>query len=333
MDQGNSAGTTPDLRAKHVSPEVSAAKSKAGSSVRNRKMTESDAKMASVQARKLILPVLVTGVKLADSITIIPYEKFALLNVDEKYQRVRIGTEVNQIVHAITSGGAIPDPIDIAERPDGSWWIVDGQQRYWAHEECKLPIRAMIHKVSDHDAEEKLFIALNSRRKVSPKTIIKGWPGISGKFMRRLNDDQSSPFFGMIDFSQNTALPLDASAVLKGVLVAVTGLERVGGDMATVILPRTDAALAVTGRAAWAEEFVRLMAAVFNIEKNAGRVRILPILALAQVAHEKYTLAGRPIFPRSCAALRRVNWDTIVPTHAWQYMPVLTNVIKERWKQ
>ncbi len=297
-----------------------------------RKMGESDAMMAAAAARRIVQSVLVTGVQMADKVTVIRYEEFGKLRVDEGYQRMRIGTEVNQIIHALKAGGAVPDPVDIAERPDGSWWIVDGQQRFWAHDECRLPLRAMVHKVESREAEERLFIVLNSRRKVGAKVILKGWPGPAGQFIRRVNEDDRSPFFGMVDFSTSSHLPLDAMALLRGVLVVMTGLENAGGDAATVLLPRTDAALRIPGRQHWAEEFVRLIAAVFNVEKGAGRIRVLPIIALARVAFKKYEEAGRPVFPRTCAGLRRVNWDTIVPTHSNQYLPVLVEVIERRWK-
>lgn len=297
-----------------------------------RTMKESDAILQAAAARRVHSPVILTGVKVATTITMIQPEQFPRLGVDERYQRVRIGGEVNELIHAIRNGGEIPDPVDIAQRPDGSLWLVDGQQRFWAHSECGVPLKAHIHQVEDLVAESRLFVALNSRRKVNTRTIIKGWPGLAGEFLRRMQTSDRSPIKGMIDFGQNSSLPLDAPSVVKGVLVVTTGLEYPSGDMATRMLPRIDAALKVPGMIAWAEAFVDLIAAVFSMQPNAGRVRVLPVIALAAVAHRKYVEAGRPAFPHSCARLRNTNWDTLVPSHAKQYLPVLEREIERRWK-
>lgn len=300
---------------------------------RPQKLSESKAVQESNLARRLHAPVIVTGVDMAKTITIIQPSQFGRLNVDESYQRVRIGNEVNDIIHVIRSGGAIPDPIDVAERPDGSWWILDGQQRYWAHDETKEPLRALIHKVYTHEAESKLFVVFNSRRKVRPIIIVKGWPGPTGDFLRKLNTSPTSPLVGMIDFGNNSKLPLAANNLVRGILTVTTGMSRNsrgGGDAATVLLPRTDAALKVTGRMAWAEAYVQLVAMVFG--KSDARVRAMPLQALAEVAHQRYKAAGRVTFPASTELLRRMNWDTCVPKHTDQYYPMMVEKIQRRWR-
>jgi len=303
----------------------------AASLLGKRKLADSDAIQATHLARRLVKPVLVTGVTDAVEVTIIQPSEFKTLNVDERYQRVRIGDEVNSLIHVLKSGGSIPDPIDIAERRDGSRWIVDGQQRFWAHDEVKVPLKALIHKVDSLDAEVNLFVALNSRRKLTPKAVLKGWPGLSGQFIRRIATSEKSPVRGMVDLLNNSKLPLDGPSLLRSVLVVTTGTKP-GGDMVTQTLPRTDAALAVPGMIAWAEAFVELVAAVFGMQAGAGRVRVLPLIALANVAHRKFKAAGRPTFPKSCARLRKLNWDTIAPTHAEQFLPLLEREVERRWK-
>lgn len=299
---------------------------------RRNRMSQSDAVYAATTARRLIKPVIVTGVHLAKAVTIIQPKDFARLNVDERYQRVRITTEVNSIVTAIKSGGQVAAPIDVAERPDGTWWIVDGQQRFWAHAETETPIRSHIHKVDNLEAETNLFLTLNARMKVQARVMIKGWPGVTGDLVRRLAVDDKSPVAGLIDLGQRSDLPLDAVTVVKSILTVTTGVIP-NGDMSTRILPRTDVALALPGAIVWAEDFMRLVAAVFDMNKGAGRARVLPVMALARVAHRKYLQAGRPIFPKTTSYLRRVNWDTIVPTHAGRYLPVLEQEIEKRWKE
>jgi hypothetical protein len=299
---------------------------------RRDKMSQSAAVMAAVQARSLVAPTMVRGVILAARVTVIDPKDFGRLGVDERYQRLRITNQINMLVKVLRGGGQVADPIDVAERPDGSWWIVDGQQRFWAHDECQAPLRANIHKVKDLASETALFLALNARRKVSARVTIKGWQGPTGDFVRWCNESDQSPIRGLVDFGNNSKLPIDATTLVKGALAVNTGLLA-NGDMGTRVLPRADVALAVTGARAWAEEYVRLLAAVFDTNTNAGKVRILPALALARVAHRKYSAAGRPVFPKTCSLLRRCNWDTIVPTHASRFLPMLEGEVEKRWKE
>lgn len=297
-----------------------------------RKMAESPALMAQAIRQRVVLPVLVQGVTLSPQVTIIPPSDFGLLNIDERYQRMRITNQVNTLITVIKSGGQIADPIHIAQRIDQTMWILDGQQRFWAHDETQTPLRAHIHQVNSLEAETKLFYALNARTKITARGIIKGWPGLSGELLRKMASDPRSPIFELVDFTNNSHLPLDATTVIKGMLSVTTGIVG-NGDMATRILPRLDAALKVPGNIAWAEEFVRLLAAVFDMNKHAGRVRVLPVIALGRVAYKKYKAAGRPIYPRTTGRLRATNWDTMVPSHAQKYLPILEDEMMKKWKE
>lgn len=183
-------------------------------------------------------------------------------------------------------------------------------------------------------SESEAVLAANAAKRLRAPVIVKGWPGATGDFLRRMNSHKDSPLRGLIDFGNNTQLPIEATAFVRSVLCVLTGLANTaGGDTATVLLPRTDAALKVTGRLAWAEAYAQLVAAVFGMEKNIGRVRAMAMRALAEVAHQKYTEAGRPIFPRTCALLRRINWDTCVPKHTLQYYPMMVEKIERRWRK
>lgn len=303
-----------------------------GSAAR-RKKAESEALFASSQARRINEPVIVSGVKFASTVTVIQPEDQCRLNLDERYQRGEQHKDVNTLITVIKSGGQIPQPIDVSERPDGSWYIVDGQQRYLAHLATKTPLKAHIHKVDNTEAEERLFIALNSRRNLNPRVVIRGWPGPFGIFIRRMNTDEKSIVRGLIDLSQggNSHLPLDPAVVLSGVIIVLTGTFP-SGDTITSRLPRADAALKLAGSVVWAENFIALLAAVFGARPGARRVRLLPVLALAKVAHRKYVEAGRPVFPRSAARLRAINWDNLVPSHARQYLPILEEKMEKLWR-
>lgn len=305
----------------------------AARSRQRRKLTESPAIFDGYMAARLRKQVLVTGVQIAATTTVIPPDEFGRLRIDESYQRAKITNKVNDLITVIRQGGQIPDPVDVSERPDGSWYIVDGQQRFWAHFECSVQLKAHIHRVADLAAEKRLFIALNSRQGLSPKNIIKSWTGPTGELLHRLNESDKSPLKGLIDFSGNAAKPIDASSLVKAFLILLTGVKH-GGDTATRLLPRTDTALQVAGATAWVEAFVQLVCAVFGPSTGSGgaKVRVLPMVALASVAHEKYCDAGRPIFPRSTSRLRQVNWNNAVPSHATKYQGMLEDRIKRLWR-
>jgi hypothetical protein len=302
--------------------------------VSKRKISDSEALQAQADIKRLKQPVLVTGVKFAATVTVIPPAEFGKLNIDrDRYQRGEVHRDVNTLITVLKQGGQIPAPIDVSERPDGSWWIVDGQQRFLAHDAAKMPIKAHIHMVESQEAEEKLFIVLNSRRGLSPRTVIRGWPGLFGTFIRRMNTDEKSPLRGLIDLSVggNSHMPLDPATLLNGVIIVVTGTMPTG-DTIMSKLPRADAALRLAGGIAWAEAFCALCAVVFGARPGARRARVLPVMALAKVAHRKYMAAGRPVFPRSAARLQAVNWETLVPSHARQYLPLIEDRIERVWR-
>lgn len=298
---------------------------------RKQRMSQSPAVMAAVEARSLIKPVIVSGVTLAKAVTVIRPEDLGRLKIDESYQRLRITSEVNALIKVLRNGGQIADPVDVAERPDGSWYIVDGQQRFWAHWDCEAPMRANVHKVDSIESETNLFLSLNQRTRVLPRVIARGWPGPAGDFLRWASSSPKSPVNALVDMGSSSHLPLDATTIVKGALAVTTGLTP-NGDMSTRILPRLDVALRQDGMRAWSEDFLKLVAAVFDMNTNAGRVRVLPVIALARVANRRFIEAGRPTFPRSCAMLRRVNWDTIVPTHAARFLGMVETEIERRWK-
>lgn len=290
----------------------------------------SQARFEAVEARRLIKPVLVTGVRTRTEIEVIPPEDFNKLNIDDSYQRVRQTAEVNQLASVLQQGGQIVDPIDVAVRPDSTWWIVDGQQRFWAHHVTHKPVKAHFHEVANRESEINLFYALNSRKRLSAHTVIKSWPGPAGDFVRRMADSDRSALRNTIDLTNNSKLPIDATAFVKATLVVLTGIENPSMDLTLKLLPRLDSALRQPGALVWAEAFAQLVAVVFG-DQAGGRVRVLPMIALSRVAHRKFTAAGRPIFPKSAARLRKVNWNTLVPSHAHQYLGVLEKEIEKRW--
>lgn len=300
---------------------------------RRQRLTESDAVMQAALTRRLRQQVLVTGVKIAPIVTKIDPADFGLLHIDEGYQRARVGQEVNDLIAVIHQGGQIADAIHVSERPDGTLWIVDGQQRFWAHRDTNTAIKALIHKVDNREAEIRLFIALNSRRKLGARQVVRGWPGPFGDWLRFQNESDKSPLKGMIDFGSHHQRPFDATALLRAVTALLTGITATG-DTATAALPRVDTAMKLTHAHAWCDAYVQLLASIFgqNAGKAGRRVRQMPMVALALVAHRKFTAAGRPVFPSSTSRLRNVNWDVQTPSNARQYLPLLEKKIEHLWK-
>jgi len=301
-----------------------------GKHTTRRKLSESPAILAAGKGRRSRDTLLVTGVVLGTEVTILKPSELKRLNIDEGYQRLRITSEVNDLIHVIRDGGQIPAPVQVVERPDGTWWIVDGQQRFWAHFDCDAPLRVLIHKVKDRISEQRLFRALNTQIRINSDTTIKGWDGISGKLLHSIAEDDWSPFKGLVAFTSNRSLPLSATLLAKGVYSVATGGIPLGA-MEKRILPRLDTELRKPGTEVWVREWVRLSAAVFE-PKRGTRVPPLPFTALGRVAHRRYGLAGRPIFPESCYALKRANLVGITPTQSQRYIAVVEQAIEQRWK-
>src|SRR4051812_35447735 len=144
------------------------------------------------------------------------------LGVDTRYQREEIAAEVNMLIHVLNHGGQIPDQVSIAERPDGTRWVVDGQQRWWAHVDTGKPMQARVFKVKDFEQELTLFHVLNNTRKLTAKTRIQSWPGPSGDAVQWLAQSQDSPLRGLVDFVQGKAA-FPVVTVFRGLATAVVG--------------------------------------------------------------------------------------------------------------
>ena len=131
-------------------------------------------------------PMVVRGVRALGSV-VVSVDELDELNIDDDYQRREIRREVNELIAALKAGGIIPDPISLAIRKDGTRWIVDGQQRYWAYWNCELPLQAQLYEVDDIDAERGLFSVLNRQVRLNTHTRVMAWPGSGGGTMRWLN--------------------------------------------------------------------------------------------------------------------------------------------------
>lgn len=280
---------------------------------------------ANADRRKLV-PLILPDLGVGQLVTL-SVADLRKLNVDDRYQRIRITTMVSRLMHVIQNGGIIADPITVVRRADGSLWIVDGQQRWWAHIELERPLRALIFDVKDFEQERRLFLVMNTKVNVNADTIVKAWPGPTGQLLRAL-DVEGSAYFGHINWGYANGRPYGAGILARAVLAAAANMAHAGviGD----ILMRADVALAESAAAARAAGLLKLIPLVWQPHPRA-RVRLLSALALAHVAFERWGAGVTFPPPRVYRALERVKWDSKVPSYAAQYLPVLETIIRKRW--
>lgn len=255
-----------------------------------------------------------------------------LLNVDESYQRMRITSHVNDLIHVLSRGGVIPDPITVAKRPDGTFWIVDGQQRFWAHVDTMTPIKAMVYEVESVEQERQMFLALDRHKKVGAGYFVKAWHGECAKTIVEAASAEDSPFFGRVDLGGNTQRPFAATTLLRGMAAAMSG-QIARGQMQN-ILERADVSWQEEGAPERAKRFLDLIAAVF-IYGTQQPIRLLPIVSIgfgrtayAYWKEEPYRLPDA----RVVMALRKVNWLRVTPTASTEYLILVEQKIQSIWK-
>ncbi len=256
----------------------------------------------------------------------IPAAELCKLKVDERYQRWEIRSLVNTIIHVLLNGGTVPALPVIAERPNGDWYIVDGQQRYWAYYQCKLPMRVMLYKIPDWTTEAELFHVLNTNVDIRPEVTVKGWVGPAGDLIRGLNKPDS-PYYNHINFGQSSSAVYSATILAKALLAVVTGAAR--GEIKQA-MGRADTALNSAEARARAVMFFKLFALVF--QPNGARVKYLPAVALARVAYRRWE-HGSPSLPepRVYTGISKINWTAKAPTFAHQFLDLLEKAIERKW--
>lgn len=296
---------------------------------RNDTLASSNATLAAGAAKRTARPLLVESTETSDGKLVIfqPHE-LKKLNVDERYQRIRIGREVNSLIHVLKDGGVIPDPISVAKRPDGTLWILDGQQRFWAHYECERPLQAMVYDVADIRTEMNLFQILNARIKLSGDTLVKSWTGPIGDLIREWCISRpGSPFFAQTNFGQNSQFPYSAGLLARGILASAAGVLSVGAIQN--VLARGDFALREAEARARADAYMRLVPLVFPATM---RMKFLPAIAIGRVAYARWSVDTTFPSPTIYEKLKKINWDAVAPTHSARYCKLLEDEILKRWK-
>jgi hypothetical protein len=175
----------------------------------------------------------------------VPYEKFGdeMFGICEPheliapghpgYQRNEIMPKVAAIAAAMRRGG-VTAPIHVVSRAwektphKPRYWIVDGQQRFWASMAAAKPIQALIHTAASPEQERLLFKVLNDRHGLSANLKIFNHAGpVSRKLLIAENDDDTSPLFGKIQFTSSRASGRIPAATLITCLSNITAT--VGG--------------------------------------------------------------------------------------------------------
>jgi hypothetical protein len=303
--------------------------SKAGQSVRRRKLAESDAIRLRNLARKQRKPVVLDALKSYRAT--IPPSRFKSLNVCEVYQRVRISEWVNDLIHTIKSGGSIPDPIAIAERPDGSLWIVDGQQRFWAATECGISLEATIYKVpdprtDDYATEKKLFYVLNRTRGLSSIKRVGAWAGHVTTIIKRVIATGAYPH--AVDLNNPGASSYSAPNLVRGIVGLLSPAASNAFHGIDAVLGHSETLLTSKDSQQKAQAFLLLVPRVYPHPQAA---RMLAVIALARVAADRWRERIVEVDATTINNLRRMNVGAYAPTWSAKFLPLLESAYGARW--
>lgn len=285
--------------------------------------------LEKADAQRIITP-LVVKLRPGTVFAVIQPEKFGEINIDEDYQRMVIKALVNTLIYVLRNGGDIPAPVHLARRKDGSLWILDGQQRFWAHLETGTPLKAWIHPVENIEDERDLYNILNRKVQQNAMNQVKSSNSLVAACVRGWDDSDQSPMHRRINFGSNSGRPYDCTLLVRGVAAALTGLK-VQGKISNV-MDRTE--VEWNRNVGWSEKvgdaFLELVSLIWP---GPYRVRYLTCLALGSVCHRRWrggtiTLPSR----KEIAALRRVNWENVSQSKALKYLSVYENAITRIWK-
>jgi hypothetical protein len=160
----------------------------------------------------------------------IDFAKFGL----PPFQREHIGSLVNVYADVLRRGGSYP-AIDVSLRPSdpGRYWIIDGQQRFWAHFDAGKDVTLHVHEIDKIEVEKMLFIALNNHRTVSANIITACHIGpITTRVIVPANEDPDSPLRGRVSFRTSVSKSQVGAAMLASALGKLVG---VSGNIQTVL--------------------------------------------------------------------------------------------------
>lgn len=293
-----------------------------------RRISESDALFALSQSKRIADPLVIRDVPVPIRMAL-TLADMRNVNVDERYQRLRITDEVNRLIHVLKAGGLIPDPISLARRTDGSFWILDGQQRFLAYWECDLAIPAAdVYDVTTLEQEMQLFQVFNSRVGVNSETLVKSWVGPIGVLIRTWAEQPE--YKGRVSFGKTgSSLAYSSTILVRGALAAAAGVMPTGSIK--TVMARADAALKDPMAVQRADAYLRLLPLVFPPDN--GRVKMIPAVALGRVSARRWATDVRMPLASVYERLKKLRWDSLAPTHAAQFTQLLETAIEKIWKE
>lgn len=286
-----------------------------------------------IRPERRIAPLVVTGVTYIEN-RVFKANELDLLNIDTEYQRHEIRAHVNNLIATIEAGGLIPDPISVARRKDGSFWIVDGQQRYWAHWHCEKPIRAEVYAVDDINGERQLFSVLNSQVRPNVNIRAMAWAGSGGGTLRWMNQSDASPLRGELQGRKYRA-----GVIARGLLAALGGGPEGGATASNKIekvMQTLDHAVerSPTRVLKVAEQYSLVLRDLFDEHSRPVRTVQAISIGLLCYAHWKdvplRNAWERPT-GRSLNNIRRLNWDNAAPSNALRWAPAIAGELLRRW--
>lgn len=291
----------------------------------------SKARLASLKGRKPVI--LVTGVEPGREVTI-PASKLDTLQIDERYQRAEIKRWVNELITVLLAGGQVPDPISIAVRPDGSHWIVDGQQRYWAHWHCERPIRAKLYRVETYEQELALFHALNATKTVNANVLVGSWPGPAGDLLHWLNESPESPLREEVHFAPGA--PKWAATIVARMVCSALGESDAPFRAVKLVMGAIDRHVERAKRTTYKRAQMNTLLAQ-QVFEGAVRVPMIPAVALARLAAERWAgVDGSGSYPmpdtRTIRRLQQTPWEKLTAgTYAKRFLPTVMEELAYRW--
>lgn len=299
---------------------------------------KSEALRRSYADRRIAKPPLVRGISVGRLVTISPRD-FGKVDVDRRYQRDRIDSRVNLLVEVLKAGGTIPDPITVVHYTfteigvdNTKMWLVDGQQRFFAHLEAEKPVQAMVYEASSLDAVREFFLAMQNVVHVVNNLQVNVSTAICAEILRQAATE--GVLKGRVALTQGVRRRLAAASLVRGMLIAATGKGAARGQHSSIagiqgVMARLDAEIA-KHRAARerAEGFLALVAACAGDSCPS-----LVISVLARVAFDKWN-GSFVRLPGEVAAkkLATTDWASKVPTYAERFAPVIEAEIRRVWR-